>query len=140
MMSVIVRLVRILLGPALVAGTLLVVGPAPAASGLVKTCSAATPAASRPAAAQRRHRIVREAAAEPADREGDTADWTGKTQEEVVEHVVSKSQAGDSVLMHLHWNGFSTAALAAMQSGLADRGLAVCRNKGATAVRPTVNC
>lgn len=70
----------------------------------------------------------------------DTADWTGKTQEEVVEHVVSKSQAGDSVLMHLHWNGFSTAALAAMQSGLADRGLAVCRNKGATAVRPTVNC
>lgn len=70
----------------------------------------------------------------------DTRDWEGKSQDEVVASVVTNSRAGGSVLMHMPWNGFNTAALAEMTSGLAERGLAVCRNKGATAIRPTVSC
>lgn len=72
----------------------------------------------------------------------DTQDWNGKTASQVVNHVVNNARAGDSVLMHMQWNGFSGTAIEAMKSGLARRGLQVCRNyPGTTPVRPTqLNC
>jgi len=70
----------------------------------------------------------------------DTRDWEGKTTAGVVSYVVNNSHAGDTVLMHMGWNGFNASALSQMKAGLANRGLAICRNKGATAVSPTVSC
>jgi peptidoglycan hydrolase-like protein with peptidoglycan-binding domain len=62
----------------------------------------------------------------------DSNDWRGKTQSQVVSYVVTYSHAGDTVLMHMNWNAFTTSAMSAMKSGLAHRGLGVCRNPGAT--------
>ncbi len=70
----------------------------------------------------------------------DTRDWEGKSQSSVVSYVVNNTSAGNTVLMHMGWNGFNTSALTQMKSGLAGRGLAVCRNKGATAVKPNMSC
>lgn len=56
----------------------------------------------------------------------DTNDWRGKTQAQVVRYVIRNSGAGDTVLMHLQWNGFSTTALQLMVDGLGRRGLEVC--------------
>jgi peptidoglycan-N-acetylglucosamine deacetylase len=57
----------------------------------------------------------------------DTRDWTGKSEWEVVASVVEKAEAGDTVLMHLQWNGFSPSAIGQMRDGLAERGLELCR-------------
>lgn len=62
----------------------------------------------------------------------DTSDWRGRTQAEVVDHVVEYARPGDTVLMHMKWNGFNGSALEDMKSGLADRGIEVCRNSGGT--------
>ena len=62
----------------------------------------------------------------------DTKDFTGRTQAQVVNHVVTYSRAGDTVLMHMGWNAFNKSAIAAMKSGLAAKGLSVCRNPGTT--------
>ncbi len=62
----------------------------------------------------------------------DTKDFTGRTQAQVVSHVVTYSRAGDTVLMHMGWNAFNKSAIAAMKSGLAAKGLGVCRNPGTT--------
>ncbi len=72
----------------------------------------------------------------------DTNDWRGKTRSQVVNHVVTYSRSGDTVLMHMGWNGFNTSAMSSMKSGLAKRGLGVCRNHGATtATSPrTISC
>lgn len=70
----------------------------------------------------------------------DTHDWRGKSAGEVVSVVVHEALAADTVLMHMQWNGFSPDALARMTSGLAERGLRVCRNLGATEQRPVVAC
>ena len=72
----------------------------------------------------------------------DTNDWKGKSQQTVVNYVVNNSDAGDAVLMHMQWNGFNGSALKAMKSGLANRGISVCRNQGATTpVKPAaMNC
>ncbi|RMB61845.1 polysaccharide deacetylase family protein [Tessaracoccus antarcticus] len=72
----------------------------------------------------------------------DTNDWKGKSQSEVVNYVVANAKAGNSVLMHMQWNGFSGSALRAMKSGLAAKGISVCRNQGATTpVKPAaMNC
>lgn len=70
----------------------------------------------------------------------DTRDWEGKSMASVVSYVINNAHAGDTVLMHMGWNAFNKTALSQMKSGLADRGLAVCRNKGATAVRPAFSC
>ncbi|MEO7269531.1 MAG: polysaccharide deacetylase family protein [Knoellia sp.] len=67
----------------------------------------------------------------------DTQDWTGKSQSSVVSYAVSNSRAGSTVLMHMQWGAFNTTAISQMKSGLANRGLAVCRNLGATAVSPS---
>lgn len=71
----------------------------------------------------------------------DTNDWSGKSQSQVVSHVVNNSKSGNTVLMHMGWNGFNTSAMSAMKSGLAKRGLSVCRNHGATPTSPrTIGC
>ena len=62
----------------------------------------------------------------------DTRDWTGKTQSQVVSHVITYSHANDTVLMHMQWNAFNKSALSSMKSGLAAKGLGVCRNPGTT--------
>jgi peptidoglycan hydrolase-like protein with peptidoglycan-binding domain len=62
----------------------------------------------------------------------DTRDWTGKTRAQVVSHVVTYSRSGDTVLMHMGWNAFTKTAIAEMKSGLAAKGLGVCRNPGTT--------
>lgn len=60
----------------------------------------------------------------------DTEDWLKKPADQVVEEVSTEAQPGDTVLMHLQWNGFSTEAIARMKAGLAARGVALCRNTG----------
>jgi peptidoglycan hydrolase-like protein with peptidoglycan-binding domain len=62
----------------------------------------------------------------------DTSDWKGRTQAQVVSHVVTYSRSGDTVLMHMGWNAFNKSAISAMKSGLAAKGLSVCRNPGTT--------
>ncbi|HET8883919.1 MAG TPA: polysaccharide deacetylase family protein [Candidatus Saccharimonadales bacterium] len=57
----------------------------------------------------------------------DTRDWTGKSQNQVVNHVNRYTRDGDTVLMHLQWNGFSPRALERMVLGLRQRGHPVCR-------------
>ncbi|MGD8214606.1 FG-GAP-like repeat-containing protein [Aestuariimicrobium sp. Y1814] len=72
----------------------------------------------------------------------DTNDWQGKSQSQVVSYVVNNTRAGNSVLMHMQWNGFSASALSQMKAGLNARGIGVCRNfPGTTPVRPaTMDC
>ena len=62
----------------------------------------------------------------------DTRDWEGRSQSAVVNHAVTYSTAGDTVLMHMGWNAFNKSALSAIKSGLAGKGLGVCRNSGGT--------
>jgi peptidoglycan hydrolase-like protein with peptidoglycan-binding domain len=72
----------------------------------------------------------------------DPRDWTGKTQSQVVSYVVSYSHANDTVLMHMGWNAFNKSALSAMKTGLANKGLSVCRNPGVTTAQyfKTIGC
>jgi len=60
----------------------------------------------------------------------DTLDWRGCSQAQVVRHAVSHSRAGSTALMHMQWRGFSPSAIAQIKSGLAKKGLQVCRNHG----------
>ena len=72
----------------------------------------------------------------------DTNDWRGKSGSELISHVSANARAGDSVLMHMQWNGFNRTVLSGIKSGLAKRGIGVCRNyPGTTPVRPAeLNC
>lgn len=70
----------------------------------------------------------------------DTNDWRGKSTDEVVAYVVTNAAASDTVLMHMKWNGFKGDALARMKSGLAGRGLQVCRNTGPVAEDAAFAC
>jgi peptidoglycan-N-acetylglucosamine deacetylase len=63
----------------------------------------------------------------------DTNDWRGRSRSALVRYVVRNTDAGQTVLMHMQWNGFSGQALRAMRSGLAKRGIKVCRNYPGTA-------
>ena len=65
----------------------------------------------------------------------DSGDWRGKTRAQVVRYVVGHSFKGATVLMHMRWNGFSPTAVRLIKSGLADRGLKVCRNYPGTTPR-----
>ena len=73
----------------------------------------------------------------------DTRDWTGRSRSQVVSYVSGNAFRGSTVLMHMQWNGFSPTAVASMKSGLAGRGLKVCRayrgtdNVGPVLVSPT---
>ena len=58
----------------------------------------------------------------------DTNDWRGKSRTSVVRYVVHNTHRGQTVLMHMQWNGFSGTALRQIKSGLATKGLKVCRN------------
>lgn len=62
----------------------------------------------------------------------DTNDWQNKSQSSVVNYVVNNTRAGNSVLMHMQWNGFNGTALRQMRDGLAAKGIGVCRNRGVT--------
>lgn len=66
----------------------------------------------------------------------DTRDWTGKSQSAVVSYAVANSSAGGTVLMHMGWRAFNPTAISQITSGLASRGLGVCRNVGPTSVAP----
>ncbi|AQP43520.1 polysaccharide deacetylase family protein [Tessaracoccus flavus] len=66
----------------------------------------------------------------------DTNDWRSKTTSQVVSYVVANAKPGNSVLMHMQWNGFNGPALKAMRDGLAAKGIGVCRNQGPTEVKP----
>lgn len=57
----------------------------------------------------------------------DTRDWTGKSQTQVVNYVLRNTRDGDTVLMHMQWNGFSPRALERMVYGLRQGGHPVCR-------------
>ncbi len=70
----------------------------------------------------------------------DTLDWTGRSRADLVEDVVTHAKAGDTVLLHLQYAGFDAAALTAMRDGLADRGLALCRNSGPVAAEADLAC
>ena len=72
----------------------------------------------------------------------DTRDWTGKTQTQVVSYVVTYARANDTVLMHMGWNAFNKSAFSSMKSGLAAKGLGVCRNPGTTTPQyvTTIGC
>lgn len=67
----------------------------------------------------------------------DTQDWTGKSQSSVVNYVVEHATAGSTVLMHMQHAGFNSSALQQMKSGLAKKGLSVCRNNGPVGLYPT---
>lgn len=72
----------------------------------------------------------------------DTRDWTGKTREQIVAHSVQYAHPGSTVLMHLQWEGFNVTAIDELRSGLAARGLQLCRaypgtdNVGSIATSP----
>ena len=71
----------------------------------------------------------------------DTNDWRGKSSSQLVSYVVNNARKGDTVLMHMQWNGFNASAVRQMKDGLADKGVGLCRNNGATAVKPAgVTC
>ncbi|MHA6526003.1 polysaccharide deacetylase family protein [Tessaracoccus sp. G1721] len=65
----------------------------------------------------------------------DTKDFEGKTTAQVVNFVVANAKAGNSVLMHMQWNGFTASAISQMKSGLAAKGIEVCRNQGVTTLQ-----
>lgn len=73
----------------------------------------------------------------------DTGDWHGGSTAEVVNYVVSQSNPGATVLMHMQWNAFNPTALSQIKSGLAARGLALCNvYRGTTPTRlpPVLPC
>lgn len=59
----------------------------------------------------------------------DTNDWRGKSRSSVVRYVVRNTRRGQTVLMHMQWNGFNGTALSQIKSGLARKGIKVCRNR-----------
>ena len=66
----------------------------------------------------------------------DTNDWRGKSSLELVRFVLANTKGGDTVLMHMQWNGFSTTALVPMVAGLRAQGKPVC-NAYAKTTAPT---
>ena len=71
----------------------------------------------------------------------DTEDWTGKSQSTVVNYVINNAKAGNTVLMHMQYAAFNQSALSAIKTGLAKKGLSICRNNGAVGVSPSkVDC
>ena len=66
----------------------------------------------------------------------DTLDWHGKTSRELVDEVVANAKPGQTVLMHMQWNGFNETTLRGIRDGLKAKGIGVCRNQGAVAAQP----
>ncbi len=66
----------------------------------------------------------------------DTSDYLGKTTAQLVAYVLRYARAGDTVLMHMGWNGFNPTFLGQAQHGLAVQHRTVCRRyPGVTPVR-----
>lgn len=71
----------------------------------------------------------------------DTNDWRGKSSSELVRYVVNNSSGGDTVLMHMQWNGFNASSIRSMRDGLSAKGVGMCRNTGAVAAKPAgISC
>ena len=68
----------------------------------------------------------------------DTRDWTGKSSSSVVSSALQANR-GDTVLMHMGWNAFNATAIRQIKSGLANRGISVCRPYSGTAPRNLPN-
>ncbi|MFL4476387.1 SH3 domain-containing protein [Paeniglutamicibacter sp. MACA_103] len=56
----------------------------------------------------------------------DTLDWSTKSKSITVARA-SAARAGDTVLMHMQWQGFAPDSLRQIKANLANRGLGVCR-------------
>ncbi|GAA1858390.1 hypothetical protein GCM10009715_02380 [Paeniglutamicibacter psychrophenolicus] len=56
----------------------------------------------------------------------DTLDWSTKSKATTVARA-SAARAGDTVLMHMQWQGFAPDSLRQIKANLANRGLGVCR-------------
>ncbi|MFJ2618906.1 SH3 domain-containing protein [Glutamicibacter sp. NPDC087344] len=56
----------------------------------------------------------------------DTRDWEVQNKSVIVSRA-SAARAGDTVLMHMQWQGFAPDSLRQIQSNLAARGLGICR-------------
>jgi len=72
----------------------------------------------------------------------DTLDWDGHKPAATVEQVViAHAGASGTVLMHMQENAFNPDSLGRIKTGLAARGLELCRNQGATSQSPkTLSC
>nr|WP_231980520.1 polysaccharide deacetylase family protein [Tessaracoccus coleopterorum] len=71
----------------------------------------------------------------------DTNDWRGKSTSQLISYVVGNAKGGDTVLMHMQWNGFNESAIRAMKSGLTEKGIGLCRNTGEVAAKPAgISC
>ena len=57
----------------------------------------------------------------------DTDDWQGRSEAEIIDHIVTYAEPGDNVLMHLQHQAFTPAALEGIQAGLRERGIELCR-------------
>ncbi|QIK73102.1 polysaccharide deacetylase family protein [Propioniciclava coleopterorum] len=69
----------------------------------------------------------------------DTNDWQGPKSQAQVVSIARGAPAGATVLMHMQHAAFNPTALQQITSGLASRGIGVCRNQGVTTpARPTV--
>lgn len=92
------------------------------------------------AADARVERVVNEAGQKLWQWNLDTQDWTKLTKAQVIYSVVTESQPGDTVLMHLKWNGFSTDAIHQMKDGLAAQGIELCHNTGPVTAEAEFAC
>lgn len=70
----------------------------------------------------------------------DTEDWKKLSRDQLVERVVAESQPGDTVLMHMTWNGFNADALRRMKAGLDARGIELCRTDGPATLTGRFSC
>lgn len=71
----------------------------------------------------------------------DTNDWRGKSSSEITKHVVNNTGKGNTVLMHMQWNGFNEETVSNIRKGLAKRNIGLCLNTGPVIAKPNkVNC
>ena len=57
----------------------------------------------------------------------DTWDWQSKSKAVTISRAVTRAAAGDTVLMHFQWQGFSPDSIRQIKTGLAAKGLGLCR-------------
>lgn len=71
----------------------------------------------------------------------DTLDYQGASSAVLTRRVVTNAGPGDTVLMHMKWNGFNGPTIKAMRDGLAAKGIGMCRNHGPVEAKPAeVTC
>ena len=67
----------------------------------------------------------------------DTNDWRGKSSSQLVSYVVNNARKGDTVLMHMQWNGFNKSTVKKIKSGLSKKGVKLCKNTGTVKAKPS---